>query len=366
MVVVRTIFIMAILFVFLAPSARADSYGLVADGWEEHIRRAVFKIADTRFDEGLELLEEYIEANPKSASGYFFYAAALQEKIQKMNDFSLMPKFRKYANRSQMLAKYEIRQGRNVSVSRLFLAATDGYVGMLAARQRNLLTAFKNGIEARRGLEKVIKERPEIPDTYFGLGMIYYFSSKKGAEEGGMVAWIIRKFITGGRDMHAEGIEMLNKSIDENALSADYARSALMWIYLYDHQYAKAKKLAREVANKFQHDSLSRWVQGRVALVEGRCDDAREMFNKVHTLNIEGLKLPESDFPELPVALKKADVCAEMEKGNYIHAYKLNREILKWLKSKPKITLEYQDEKNLLKEWLEESQQLDERLEFSK
>ena len=365
MVVIRTISLAVAIVLAITTShtglARANSFGMVEDGWETHVRSAVLKIADTNFDEGLAMLDEYIAATPKSPSGYFYYAVGLQEQIQKLNDFSLMPRFSKYAKQCQRLARQALRKDKNDSVSRLFIAATDGYIGMLEARQRNLLSAFKNGIEARRGLERVMKERPDIPDTYFGLGMIYYFSSKKGAEEGGVVSWIIKKFITGGRDMHDEGIDMLRTAINQNALSADYAKSSLMWIYLYDHQYEQAEKLALEVAGKFEHDTLSRWVLGRVALVENRCDDAKEMFEKVESINAQ-LDLPGSDFPELPVAIKKAEVCTSMKEKDFVYAYKLNREVLSWLDSEPKITLEYQDEKNLLKSWHNESRKLNKSL----
>ena len=134
-----------------------------------------------------------------------------------------------------------------------------------------------------------------------------------------------------------------------------------MWIYLYERKYGNAKALALEVAERFPRDTMSRWVLGRVALADGECAQAGKRFGEVEKIN-SLLNLPASDYQDVDTGIKKAEICAMMKNREYGKARELNRQILAWLKSHPKITLEYQDEKNLVKFWLEESLELDKKL----
>ncbi len=334
---------------------------MIEDGWEAHVRKAIFRIADTDFDGGLAMLQEYIDAHPSSPSGYFYYAAGLQEKMQKHNDLTQIKKFRKYADKCQSLCRARLYRDQEDTVARIFLGATDGYIGLLDAKQRHLLRAFKNGVEAKSNLEQALLENPDIPDTRFGLGMLYYFSSRKSAEEGGMIAWIIRNFITHGKDMRAEAMEMLRLVVKSDALSRDYALSALMWIYLYEHKYNAAENIAYQVANIYQNDTISRWVLGRVALKEKRCSDAIFWFGLVKQINAD-LGLAAEDFEDVDIAVKKAEICQRLKSLDIDKARELNNQVGKWLYSNPKISLEYQDEKNLIRSWKKEHKAMKKKL----
>jgi len=341
----------SLISVILFPAvSSAGFYGVIEDGWEDHIRGAIFRIADTQFEEGLNMVNEYIKAFPDNPGGYFFYAAGVHEKIQKFNDLSELDRFYKYAGKSQKLSKKRLKENKDDLVAMLFLGATDGYIGLLEAKQRHLVRAFKNAIETKKRLERVLKERPDIPDTYFGLGMVYYFSSKKGSEEGGLLGWIIRRFITDGEDMRRQGVGMLSYAARNNALSAEYARSALMWILLYEHKFRKAEEMAHQISDRYQRDTMSRWVLGRIALIEGSCEDAKFWFSWIRDINAS-FNLPASEFKDVEIAIKKAVLCESMKKEDYEAARAVNREIEKWLNGEPKITLEYQDENTLIKFW---------------
>jgi len=337
--------------------ADAALHGMVETGWEDHVQKAIFKIADTDFEDGLRMLDQYIKAFPENPGGYFYYAAGVQEKIQKRNDLSDLKRFYRYAKKSQKLSRKRLRKNPDDSVARLFLGCMDGYIGLLEARQRHLFRAFKNGIEAKGHLQKVIEKNPEIPDTYFALGMLYYFSSKKSREEKWPVSWIIRKFITKGKDMRQDGINMINHALKHNAISKDYARSVLMWIYLYEADYGKAGKLALKTAELFPRDTMARWVLGRIALNNRDCQKAEFWFEEISRIN-KMMDLPISRFRDVEIAKKKSKLCARMKEKDFGQAAILHEEISAWLNSRPKLTLEYQDEKKLIKKWEEESREI--------
>ncbi len=336
---------------------------LMDPAWESRIREGIFKIADTDFEEGLTIFQEYIDSHRKAPEGYFFYAVGVQEKIQKYNDLTELSRYRKYSTKLSDICKRRLVKNKKDSVARMYLGAIHGYTGLLDAKQRNLISAFRQAIKARDNLEQVAKERPDIPDTYFGLGMVYYFASRKSREEGGILGWIITKFITKGKDMRKEGISLIERAIGRNALSDDYAVSALMWIRLYDRKYSEAKRLATIMEEKFTRDTISRWVLGRVALVERRCDDATKWFSEIEAIN-KKKDLSDKKYPDVSYGLKMARLCSMVKKGEYEGAVSLHSNIAKWLDGEPKAVIEYQDEKNLIAFWKNENKKTGKQLAF--
>lgn len=354
---------LAVFLIIFPGLASADHYGMVEDGWEDHIKAAIFKVADTDFEEGLSMFEEYIKAFPKEPGGYFFYAAGVQEKIQKYNDFSDMPRFSRYAKKCERLCRKKLQENPDDNVSRLFLGAINGYIGLLEAKQRKLVRAFWDGVEAKKYLERVALERPEIPDTYFGLGMLYYFASRKSEKEGMVVSWIIKKFITHGKNMRDEGVEYLKRSINGESLAKDYALSALMWIHLYERRYDEAERIARIMAERFTRDNISRWILARVALVRNNCLEAKGWLNDIVSIN-QRENIPMSRYPDVKIALKMADLCQNIKNRRWDIAVKLNEEVEEWLYDDPKAVIEYQDERNLISFWKEENLLIQRKLRF--
>ena len=274
----------------MASSSWAIPPGMVEKGWDDVIVQGMAKVSNTDYEDGLKLFDDYIKAFPQNAEGYFYYAVALQEKIQKLNDLSELERFTKYSSTCKRILEAKLEKKPEDSVARMYLGAMHGYIGLIEGRQRNMLRAFLCLVDAKALLEQARKERPDIADITFGLGMIYYFSSRKGSEVGGMTEWVINKFITNGRDMRKEAVEMISKSIEDNALGKDYARAAIMWISLYDKNYPKARELAADISKRYPKDAGSRWVLGRVALVNGECAEGKARFGEtVEILKKRGL-----------------------------------------------------------------------------
>jgi tetratricopeptide (TPR) repeat protein len=337
----------------LASPAWAIPPGMVEKGWEDTILQGIAKVSNTDYEDGLKLFDEYIKAFPQNGEGYFYFAVALQEKIQKLNDMGELDRFYKYSSNCKRIFETRLDKSQDDAIARMYLGAMNGYIGLVEGRQRNLLQAFMRAVDAKALLERAYKERPDIADTGFGLGMIYYFASRKSSEVGGMTEWIITKFITNGRDMRNEAVEMINQAIEGNALSRDYARAAIMWISLYDKNYPKAREMAQDIAKRYPKDAGSRWVLGRVALVNKQCAEAQARFGEA----LEILKkrgLAPARYQDVEMARSFATLCESIDHKEWEEAARFTHKIDEWLKHDPKITLEYQDEKNLIEFWRRE------------
>lgn len=337
----------------MASSSWAIPPGMVEKGWEDVILQGIAKVSNTDYEDGLKFFDEYIKAFPQNGEGYFYFAVALQEKIQKLNDLGELERFKKHSSTCKRIFEAKLDKNPDDTIARMYLGAMNGYIGLVEGRQRNLLQAFMRAVDAKSLLERAHRERPDIADTSFGLGMIYYFSSRKSSEVGGMTEWIITKFITNGRDMRNEAVEMITQAVDGNALSKDYARAAIMWIRLYEKNYSKAREMAQDISKRYPKDAGSRWVLGRVALVNRECSDGKARFGEA----LEILKkrgLPPARYQDVEMARSFATLCESIDHKEWEEAARLTRKIDDWLKNDPKVTLEYQDEKNLLEFWKRE------------
>jgi tetratricopeptide (TPR) repeat protein len=331
----------------------ALSFSMVDPEWEDRIRNAIYLVADSQYDEGLSIVEQYIKAHRSDPAGYFLYAVGVQEIIQKKNDLSEVPRFEKYADLCTRKALQVMRRDPKDGVARLVYGAIHGYAGLVEARKDSLLAAFLSARTAVQYLEELIAERQDIDDAYFGLGMIYYFASRKTAEEGGMTAWVIESFITHGKDMRQEGIAHINRAINANPYARDYARSALMWINLYDHHYERAHDMALEISKRFPRDTISRWVLGRTALVRGDCDEATARFLEIEQIN-DSRGRSVTDFPDVVAGRDMANLCTLIRDDEIVKAQMVHRRLVTWIENEPKIAIEYQDAKNLVTFWRQE------------
>lgn len=346
-----------IVFLLAGNSASyADHYGMIQDGWEARIRDGVFKVASADFENGIVIFDEYINLFPNDPAGYFFSAAAVKEKMQKSNNMSEIKRFYNYAKTGKRLCKKRLRKNKSDYIARLYLGAIQGYIGLLEVKRGRLIRALFNAIDSKSNLEKVAKNRPEIPDTYFGLGLLYYFSSLKSKNTGGISGWIIKKFITNGKDLSKKGMELTIRSINEGSLGLDYAKSALVWMRFYEKEYDETALLANEMSQRFPSDIASRWILGRVALIRDDCDSAKEWFTEIKRINEEN-GLPAAKFPDLDAVLKMSELCKSVEQKRWERVDILKKDISDWLDDDPKIVIEYQDHKSVIASWKEKVNQ---------
>jgi tetratricopeptide (TPR) repeat protein len=336
----------------LAPSAaRADYNGVVADGWGPHMARALDNVADARFEKGLALVDEYIAAFPEECGGYFYYAAAVQETLQKKNDLSLLPVFNRYAEKTIAICGRQLAIDPANAPARFYLGAINGYIGLVKARQQKLVDAFMAAVEAKKHLEQVYVEAPDMADNHLALGMLYFFASREAKRSGGMLGWVVKTFITHGRDMREEGIRLLTSAVENRALGEPYATAALMWIRLYDGRYADARRHADDMAARYPRDTISRWVLGRLALYDARYGDALIRFTQVERLLVERGVDVAARYPDVAFGQQWARLMMAVEDKRYDDALELSRWVERWLHTSPTVGIEYQNARQFVDAW---------------
>lgn len=332
--------------------ANAGAHDLVVPSELANLRQGFEFVYNEQYPEAEKIFQEYISKYPDRPEGYFLMTGRYAEYMNAYHDRSAMAKFNEWARRTTQKAEAFTAKHPESPVGYFYLGNLHGYMGLLDAQQQNLVSAFLNAVKAKKSLEKALALDSTAHDAYFGLGSLYFYGSKKHVEEGGMVGWIVKKFITHNRDMRQEGIAMLQKAVANGGITADTAFSTLMWLMIIEERYDEALPMAVEMEHRWPRDKHGHWAQGRIYLLRGQCAEAARHFEGILDI-VKQQSVPLDRFPELDIALELSSLC--VESGALSHAGREER--IKALKARlagnPNIQLEYANSKGVVKDFLD-------------
>lgn len=309
-------------------------------------------VYDEKYEEAEKIFSAYIAKYPERPDGYFFMAGRWAEYINAYQQREALSEFNRWAGLTIKKGEAYIKAHPGDPAGYFYVGNVYGYMGLLEAQDQKLVSAFMSAVKAKGALEKALEIDPRLDDAYFGLGTLYYYASKKYVEEGGMVGWVVKKFITHDRDMRAEGISMLRRALSSGGITADSAFGSLMWVLLTEGEYDEARQMAQEMAVRWPGDKHGYWAMGRIDLQRRQCKSAKDNFTTVEQIasrqRIGGGKFPEVDF-----ALRLCELCMNYN-GRPTHEITAEiRALKRQLSMNPNIHLEYANSKGVLRDWRE-------------
>jgi len=314
------------------------------------LQRGFDFVYNGQFSDAEKVFQEYINKYPDRPDGYFFMTGRYAEYMNAYHDPSAMPLFEMWANRTIEKAKAFNSDHPRDPTGHFYLGNLYGYMGLLDAQQQNLASAFLNAVKAKTSLEKTLELDPKAYDAYFGLGSLYYYGSKKHKEEGGMVGWIVKKFITHDRDMRQEGIGMLEKAAANRGITANAAISTLMWVMIIEERYNEAMPIAVEVSRRWPKEKHAYWAQGRIYLLRGQCADAKRQFERIADL-VKQNNVPLDRFPEVEIALDLSSFCIDGDTLGYVEREARLKTLGERLAANPNMKLEYPNSKGVVRDF---------------
>jgi len=304
------------LFIFLSlallmPSssfAGSNETPLMEGEIEATLKEGIRLTLSTDYKAGELVFKQFIKKHPNLPSGYFFMAGRFAENITLYHDWSFYDDFEEYARLTIEKASAEIRKNPANPNPYFYIGNIYGYYGLLHGQRQKNFRAFLNAVKTVDNLDKALKLNPSLYDSYYALGTIYYYASKKLVEEGGMTGWVIKKFITKGKDRKEEGLKMLRQAVEHGKITSYYARAVLVWIAILEKDYDKAVHFANILAEKYPNDKRPYWALGRINLLTWHCEDALKNFESITSI-IEKETLDIEDFPEVKNAIGISKIC---------------------------------------------------------
>ena len=330
--------------------ASADAHDIYVPSDLPLLRRGFDLVYGEQYPEAEKIFQEYINKHPDRPEGYFFMTGRYAEYMNSFHDRSAMPTFEMWAKRTMEKAEAFNSKYPNDPTGHFYLGNLYGFMGLLDAQQQNLVSAFLNAVKAKTSLEKTLELDPAVHDAYFGLGSLFFYGSRKHVEEGGMVGWIVKKFITHDRDMRQEGIAMVQKAVAGGGITADSAFTTLMWLLIIEGRYDEAMPMAVEMSRRWPKDKHGYWAQGRIQLLRGQCADAARNFMRIADI-VKQQNLRLDRFPEVEIALELSSLCVESDTASHASREARFKALSARLAANPNIQIEYANSKGVVKDF---------------
>lgn len=135
-----------------------------------------------------------------------------------------------------------------------FLAITEGYTAYFDALNENWLSAFSTGLNSLKSFDDCLALDNNFYESYIALGTYEYWKTRKTE----FMQWL--PFVDDDRD---DAISKLKIAVDSSSYNSYLAINSLLWIYIDQKKYDKAKELAQNALTKFPSSRSFKWGLAR-------------------------------------------------------------------------------------------------------
>lgn len=229
-------------------------------------------IFNRRYAEAKTLFSNLAQQYPDSALGSFGLMALYNSQMFENFDFSLDSTFVEEQRRNKIIVD-KIAKNENSSAWEDFLCgASSGLRGFYYVRKDEYLKAMGESGQAKKCLERALQKDPAFADVYLGLGLYDYWKS---------VFTSRIKFLPFFKDRRKEGIEEIQKAINESIVAGDLATAALTFVYHEQNNGAKGAPLAQVLIDKYPGNVMMRNMKGNFLSLIRKFPEAQATLDEV-------------------------------------------------------------------------------------
>ncbi len=157
-------------------------------------------------------------------------------------------------NLAEEQSRLLINADKNNPWNKYFLGLSEGYLAYFKALNGQWMSSLSSGADALEDFSELASMDENFYEAYIAIGTYKYWKSRKTE----FLEWI-----PGYKDERAEGINLLEKSIDHSTYNTYLAINSLIWIYIDQIKYSKAAELAENALKKYPGSRFFEWGLGR-------------------------------------------------------------------------------------------------------
>lgn len=176
------------------------------------------------------------------------------------------------------LSEKRLKQNPGDLDALFFKSGAHALRGRLHADRRNWVRAARDGQQALRALQEVVKRDPDNNDLYFGLGLFDYLVDVVPKQHK-ILRPFARLFPKGNKD---RGITELERAMTQGQyVSAEAAYSLLQLHFIFEKDYQASLRYALWLRARYPDNSIFHLYEGRVYERLGRFTQAAQIFREV-------------------------------------------------------------------------------------
>jgi tetratricopeptide (TPR) repeat protein len=209
---------------------------------------------------------------PDSPLGSFGLMALYNAKMFENLDFALDSAFLQEQARNHEIVEKIVKQDNASAWDYFLCGASSGLSGFYYMRRDKALTALGEAQRAKKCLEKAYQKDPGFHDVNLGLGMYDYWRS---------VFTNNIKILPFFKDKRQEGIQEIQKAIDEGTIANDLSRVALMFVYQQERNSQAGLPIAEQLHRDYPPSIIVMNNMGEMFSRLGRHQEAQSTYDEI-------------------------------------------------------------------------------------
>ncbi|HKY62767.1 MAG TPA: tetratricopeptide repeat protein [bacterium] len=229
-------------------------------------------IFNRRYPEAKALFSQLAQQYPDSALGSFGLMALYNAQMFENFDFSLDSTFEEEQKRNKIVVDKIAKNESSSAWENFLCGASSGLRGFYYVRKDEYLKAMGESGQAKKCLERALNKDPAFTDVYLGLGLYDYWRS---------VFTSRIKFLPFFKDRRKEGIEQIQRAINESIVAGDLALAAMTFVYHEQNNGAKGVPLAQTLLDKYPSNIMMRNLKGNFLSLNRKFPEAQATLDEV-------------------------------------------------------------------------------------
>jgi len=244
-------------------------------GVDTLVDKAIDLVYSKQYDDAIKMCEEVIQKYPDNPMGYLGEAAVYHFIMLNYRVSTFDSTYEHLTTLAIKHGERTIQKHEDDAYAYFVLGAAYGFRGLNRIRKGQWFGAFKDGLKGVSNIKQAHSHDKTLYDTYFGLGLYYYWKSAKAK---------VLTFLRLMKDERNKGIEYLKIAIDKGRFSSQEAVFALIEIYYYEDRYEDAFNLCLSLKSRFVDDPTWNYLIAKTAEKLNRSEEAMNYFSKLLAL----------------------------------------------------------------------------------
>jgi tetratricopeptide (TPR) repeat protein len=248
-----SIFLISVFILFIYQSVSGQQ-SIAFSGVDTLVENAMELVYHEKYDEAICICENVIKTYPNNPLGYLGRAGIYHILMLNYRTSFFDNEFDSVSTLAIQIGAEAIKKNKQDASAYFVLGASYGFRGLNRIRKGKWFGAFRDGLRGISNIKKAHKLDKELYDTYYALGLFYYWKSAKAK---------VLTFLMMMKDERKKGIEYL-RIVSEKGLFSKYeAQFALVEIYYYEYRYEEALIECLTLRDKFPHDPTWNYLMAK-------------------------------------------------------------------------------------------------------
>lgn len=209
---------------------------------------------------------------PDHPIGYVMQASMLQSEMLDDEHFDNEEDFYTLIKLTEKKGKASLEDDPDDAWALYCLGLAHGSHAVYDSRAGSWWSALRHGIKSKGRFGDCIEADSSFYDAYVGLGSYHYWRTVKTK----VVNWI--PFIQDDRE---QGLQELHIAVEKGLFTADFARNALIWVWIDMKKYEEAESLSVEMQSKYPEGRKFLWSMAYARLKQDKFLGAEAVFTEL-------------------------------------------------------------------------------------